>query len=60
MRISHNYGGTDGLCGVVMVSSGVIFANDFVSHDGTSMVINNWDNFALLGIDMSVRLSRFV
>lgn len=43
-----------------MVSSGVIFANDFVSHDGTSMVINNWDNFALLGIDMSVRLSRFV
>jgi len=54
VRVSNDHRLANGLTVVVMVGSGVILANNFVSGNFTSLVINNGYNVTLLIVHMGV------
>jgi len=54
VRVSNDHRLANGLTVVVMVGSGVILANNFVSSNFTSLVINNGYNVTLLIVHMGV------
>ena len=56
VRIMSKHGRANWLFIVVVVSSGVVLALDLVSHDFTSVMVDNRDDFALLIVDVSVGL----
>lgn len=60
VRIMSKHGRANWLFIVVVVSSGVVLALDLVSHDFTSVMVDNRDDFALLIVDVSVGLSLVV
>ena len=60
VRIMSKHGRANWLFIVVVVSSGVVLALDLVSHDFTSVMVDNRDDFALLIVDVSVGLRLVV